>query len=322
MDDNRKNPPVQSISIVNDPAERIRLLRLTLPDTISLLPQHELIPLSQDAAENEALLRYQAALRDVGLLGIPDLGQLTRILDDERPWMSGVTANIVRELSLARLGNGVLRFSPILIKGPSGCGKTSYTRRLAALLNSPLQQVSVGGSNSSLLVTGNPRGYATARPSVVLEIIAQHAIANPLICFEELEKDGDSTQNGRISDAILHLLEPENARHWFDPYLLAPCDLSHVNYLATVNSIARIPGPLLNRFTAIEVGLPTPEHYPALIRGVLKGVAADYGLDLNWFPPFTDSERRYLEESASHPRKLQRVARALLGLKAAAVTKH
>lgn len=318
----RTAPSGQNVSVLNETPIRAHSLRATLPNTISLLPDIPLIPPSQDPAENDALRRYQRALCCVDLLGLPDLSLLQRTLDEERPWMSGVTAHVVRELNLARCGNGVLRFGPILINGPAGCGKTSFTRRLSDLLNCPLQQVSVGGSNSSLLVTGNSRGYTSARPSVVLEIIAQQCIANPLICFEELEKDGESTQNGRMSDAILQLLEPENARHWFDPYLLTPCDLSHVNYLATVNSTARIPGPLLDRFTVIEVGLPEPEHYPALIRGILKSVAADYRLDLNWFPPLTDGEWHYLERAAGHPRKLQRVARALLGLKAAALAKH
>lgn len=79
------------------------------------------------------------------------------------------------------------------------------------------------------------------------------------------------------SSATLLLLEPESARRWHDPCLIADCDLSHVNWIACANSTARLSPALRSRFQVIELDWPSAEDFDAALGGVMHDFAT--GLD-------------------------------------------
>src|SRR3546814_797853 len=111
------------------------------------------------------------------------------------------------------------------------------------------------------VLKGVTRGWASNRPSRMVEFIEQTKVANPLFVLDEIDKAGQGYGNGGDpQEALLDLLEPGNARRYQDIYLMTECDLSHCLYIATSNSLERLPEPLLSRLRPVFFPAPGPEH--------------------------------------------------------------
>ncbi len=97
--------------------------------------------------------------------------------------------------------------------------------------------------------------------------------------LDELEKTGTSRHNGAVGDVLLGLFEPQTSARWFDPYIQAPADLSHVVWIATANTLEGIPVPLRDRSRVLRFPDPGPEHLPRIAAHLLKAQLIERGLD-------------------------------------------
>lgn len=92
--------------------------------------------------------------------------------------------------------------------------------------------------NDSMALLGTARGWATGQASPLVDVMLQHTCASALVLLHEVDKVGTSS---RISVpptvALLNLLEPENAKRWYDTFLQVDCDLSKLMFWATANSL-------------------------------------------------------------------------------------
>src|SRR3546814_16049788 len=85
------------------------------------------------------------------------------------------------------------------------------------------------------VLKGVTRGWASNRPSRMVEFIEQTKVANPLFVLDEIDKAGQGYGNGGDpQEALLDLLEPGHARRYQDIYLMTECDLSHCLYIANI----------------------------------------------------------------------------------------
>ena len=76
-----------------------------------------------------------------------------------------------------------------------------------------------------------------------------------------------------------------------DPAIQGNLDLAHISYGATANSVAGLPGPLLDRFRILSFPRPTPDDLDSLMPAILADLARKRGLDPMWFPPLDSNER-------------------------------
>ncbi|XZQ30401.1 Nramp family divalent metal transporter [Rhodobacter capsulatus] len=152
----------------------------------------------------------------------------------------------------------------MLLDGPPGIGKSTWARHLATALRVPPLVIEATTENASFGVLGCQRGWATAGPGRLLQLILQERVGNPIVVIDELEKAGRVTgTNGGAYDlcgGLLPLLEPMTASRWTCPYFQVPFDLGQVSWVMTVNDARHLPAPLMSRCPPIRLPhLTTPD---------------------------------------------------------------
>ena len=89
---------------------------------------------------------------------------------------------------------------------------------------------------------------------------------------------------------MLALLERQTARSYLDPYVQAEVDLSHVNWIATANSVEDIPRPVRDRFRIVRVPAPGAAHLVPLVQALMRDALVERGLDPAWARPLDGTE--------------------------------
>ena len=101
--------------------------------------------------------------------------------------------------------------------------------------------------------------------------------------------------NGRVTDALLTLTENETAARWYDECLGRAMDLSAVNWIFLANSLASLSGPLRSRLGVIEVPRPKASHFPLILAGMLRDMAAELGVSVDDLPQLHPEAADYLQ---------------------------
>jgi hypothetical protein len=146
--------------------------------------------------------------------------------------------------------------------------------------------------------------------------VRRHRCAGPVVILDEIEKIGTGRHNGNVHDVLIGLYEPETSRSWHDPYIQDHCDLSHVSWLMTANSIEPIPVALRDRCRILSFPDPRADQLPLFAARILERLYVETGHDLRWATPLEGFE---LDALASVWRggSIRRLVRLVEGLRAA-----
>ncbi|HEX4628141.1 MAG TPA: endopeptidase La, partial [Gemmatimonadales bacterium] len=207
-----------------------------------------------------------------------DLKAAREILDRDHYDLKAVKERILEYLAVRTL-NPAARGSIMCFVGPPGVGKTSLGQSIAEALGRRFTRVSLGGVRDEAEVRGHRRTYVGALPGRIIHALQRCETRNPLLMLDEVDKMGADVR-GDPTAALLEVLDPAQNATFVDHYLEVPFDLSGVMFIATANSLAPIPDPLLDRMEVLTLAGYTPGEKLAIAkRFLLPRQLKETGLD-------------------------------------------
>lgn len=205
-------------------------------------------------------------------------------------------------------------FRPTLVVGPPGSGKTSLLRAIADQIGLPVELNSLAGSTDSSAM-GTSAQWSTVRESIPLQLVKRSRTASVAIIWDEVDKASTSRNNGSVIDALLPMLEIDQARRYRDLALEVEVDLSAVSHFATANALDAVPAAIRDRVRILTMPEPGWQHLDTLTRQIVGRIARERGVLPGFFdPPFGQDEMELIREKwpGGSVRQLTRIVTTII----------
>ena len=264
---------------------RERIERSTMPDEVRKKALAELKKLETGGSqhhESQGIRNYLDLLLDlpwtVEEKKSIDITEARRVLESNHNGLEKVKERIVQHLAVMKLKEEK-QGSILLFAGPPGTGKTSLGKSIADALGRKYVRVSLGGIRDEAEIRGHRRTYVGSLPGRIVQCMKKAGTKNPVFILDEIDKLAYSNA-GDPASALLEVLDPEQNSTFSDHYLEVPYDLSDVLFIATANTLATIPAPLLDRMELIEIsGYTKNEKFAIAKDHLLPETLEEHGLD-------------------------------------------
>ncbi|GAB3426855.1 AAA family ATPase [Massilia solisilvae] len=236
--------------------------------------------LDRNRGRSPELEAFYERMLDTGaerFVTIPASSDALDPLFDECPNFDEVLDDLARYLCLAHAGDKGFNVMPILLLGGPGVGKTHFAKRLARVMQTDCELISMNTLSAGFVITGSSASWRGAKCGKVAERLVRGQFANPVVVLDEVEKASGSSQSDPLA-ALYQLLEPETATAFRDEFIDVDIDASQIFWVLTANSTEGIPKPLLNRMAVYEVPPPTPEQAASIAQRMYRSLLGELNL--------------------------------------------
>ncbi len=280
------------------------------PRTTGLVVVPELPKLGGSSSKRDIFKGWEGhAGKRLPFVAVGDIAAARRQLVERWPHAVDVIDTILGDLA----PRDSILFRPTLLVGSPGSGKSSLVRAICDAVGLPVELYSMAGVHDASLM-GTSAQWHSARESTPLQLIKRVGLASVGVIWDEIEKAAASRHNGSALDALLPMLELEQARRLRDLALEVEVDLSAVSHFATANSIDGIPDPLRDRMRVIAMPDPGWQHLGVLTRQILDRLAKERALDPRWYEALAEDEMDLIRNAwpGGSIRQLTTIVRAIV----------
>ena len=250
------------------------------------------------ARRNEGLASWYDRMRELGgsrYIIKPSTVAAVDDLYDASPNFHAVIDDLRKYLALAVAGNEAVQFIPMLLLGEPGLGKTYFAKRLAHVLATGFEFVSMSSLTAGWVLTGASAQWHNARPGKVAQTLIEGEYANPVVVLDEVDKTGGDSRYDPMG-ALYSLLERDTASHFKDEFIDVDMDASHILWIATANDENVIPEPILNRMNVYPIERPDAEGSRRIAIAVYREI-----LEAHHWPFPADPPDAVIERLAAVP---------------------
>ena len=203
----------------------------------------------------DKMLKKWADRFEIKPAGMPDIQDLHGL----HPNFSEVISDIEWDLSLCLSSPGGLNIPPILLLWEPGIGKTYFAQRVAEVLGTGYNFISMNSVTAGWILSGSSSQWRWARPWKVFQTLIDGEYANPVVVVDEIDKVWTATQFDPLAP-MYQLLEADTAAKFTDEYADVAVDASKINWVVTANDEHAIPPAILSRLRVYEVLAPDEEQ--------------------------------------------------------------
>ncbi len=243
--------------------------------------------LDEGSGRNESLSATYEKMRKLGgqrYLIKPSSVDAIDSLYDDCPNFAEVIDDLKKYLALAVSGNEPLHFTPMLLLGEPGIGKTHFAKRLAEVLGTGHEFVSMSSLTAGWILSGASSQWNNAKPGKVASALIDGDYANPLMVLDEVDKAGGDARYDPMG-ALYGLLELETAKKFKDEFIELDLDASHLLWVSTANDERSLPEPILNRMNVYCVPRPSSEQSLAIALRLYRQAVAEHDWGFPAEPP-------------------------------------
>lgn len=169
-----------------------------------------------------------------------------------------------------------IKITPVLLVGSPGIGKSYFANQLSRCLGIPLRRVAMDNLQLGAGLSGSSYIYSNSETGAVFKVLTEEDHISPLIILDEIDKTGDNIAYGDPLSPLHNLLEPLSAKMFEDASFALTIDASRVIWIATANSIDKIPATIQSRFEIFEIATQSPIAQTAILESICKELASEY----------------------------------------------
>jgi len=231
------------------------------------------------------------------------------------PWLKDLIEEYLKSLIYAQHTRKPGFFlPPTLICGSPGAGKSALAQFIGTAAGVPTRVYNAAASFEASDFGGLTRSWAGMSPGLPIRTIKEEGVANPILIVDELDTISSSNAYGKITDALLAMLEPSTATAWRDPCLEVEADISEITWIILANDRDLLPAPLLSRLKTLTAPGPAGIHAAQLIEQWRKAAADEAGRPIETLPDLPTEAIALMASDLDQRRDLRRLRRAFMSL--------